>query len=232
MGASLERDAEKCARFSAKIPLQTIESDRCHDFWIDPIQNHRDLGTSASSSLPDNFCRKAPALSQLILRGLSRAHSQGKLCLLSRHLPCAIGRGGRRPKQREGDGITPLGRWPVREVLYRADRIIRPRTTLPVKTIRPDDGWCDAPTDGNYNRPVKLPYPVSHERLWRDDSLYDLVVVLGYNDRPRSLARGSAIFMHLARPGYTPTAGCIALSRPDMLILLARLKPGDSVIIP
>jgi L,D-peptidoglycan transpeptidase YkuD (ErfK/YbiS/YcfS/YnhG family) len=101
-----------------------------------------------------------------------------------------------------------------------------------VRPIRPADGWCDAPADGNYNRRVKLPYSASHERLWRDDALYDLVVVLGYNDRPRSLGRGSAIFMHLARPGYVPTAGCIALSRADMLKLLARLKPGDSIAIP
>jgi L,D-peptidoglycan transpeptidase YkuD (ErfK/YbiS/YcfS/YnhG family) len=171
-------------------------------------------------------------MSPLILRGLSRTRSQGKLCLLTLHLHCAIGRSGRRPKQREGDGITPLGRWPVREVLYRADRVARPRTGLPARPIRPHDGWCDAPFDRNYNRKVALPYPASHERLWRDDALYDLVVVLGYNDRPRSLGRGSAIFMHLARTNYAPTAGCIALSRPDMLKLLARLGPGDAILIP
>lgn len=164
-----------------------------------------------------------------ILRGLSRARSQGKLCLETLNLPCAVGRGGRRPKQREGDGITPLGLWRIREVLYRADRLPRPRTALPVKAIRPRDGWCDAGADRNYNRPVTLPYPASHERLWREDGLYDIVIVLGYNDRPRSLGRGSAIFMHLARRGYAPTEGCIALSRGDMLKLLAWLKPGDSV---
>jgi L,D-peptidoglycan transpeptidase YkuD (ErfK/YbiS/YcfS/YnhG family) len=171
-------------------------------------------------------------MSRLTLRGLSRTRSQGKLCLLTLHLRCAIGRSGRRPKQREGDGITPLGRWPVREVLYRADRVARPRTGLSVRPIRPDDGWCDAPFDRNYNRKVALPYPASHERLWRGDALYDLVIVLGYNDRPRSLGRGSAIFIHLARKNYAPTAGCIALSRQDMLKLLARLRPGDAVLIP
>jgi L,D-peptidoglycan transpeptidase YkuD (ErfK/YbiS/YcfS/YnhG family) len=169
---------------------------------------------------------------RLILRGLSRARSQGKLCLLTQQFPCAIGCRGRRPKRREGDGITPLGQWPVREVLYRADRVARPRTGLPVRAIRPDDGWCDAPMDRNYNRPVGLPYPASHERMWREDALYDLVIVLGCNDRPRSLGRGSAIFMHLARPDYAPTAGCIALSRADMLKLLARLKPDDSILVP
>jgi L,D-peptidoglycan transpeptidase YkuD (ErfK/YbiS/YcfS/YnhG family) len=127
--------------------------------------------------------------------------------------------------------VTPLGRWPLREVRYRADRLRRPATGLPVRVIRPGDGWCDDPTDRNYNRPVKLPFPRSHEGLWRKDSLYDLVVVLGYNDHPRSLGRGSAIFMHLARPGYTPTAGCIALSRADMLKVLGRMKRGDRVLV-
>jgi L,D-peptidoglycan transpeptidase YkuD (ErfK/YbiS/YcfS/YnhG family) len=166
------------------------------------------------------------------LRGLSRARSQGKLCLGNLNLPCALGRSGRRPKQHEGDGITPIGAWPVREVLYRADRLARPRTALKVTAIRPRDGWCDAARDRNYNRPVKLPYPAGHERLWRQDHLYDLVIVLGYNDRPRSLGRGSAIFMHLARAGYKPTEGCIALSRGDMLKLLARLRLGDRIRIP
>lgn len=164
-----------------------------------------------------------------ILRGLSRARSHGKLCLGTLNLACATGRGGRRPKQREGDGVTPVGLWRIMEVLYRADRLQRPRTALPVKPITPRDGWCDAPADRNYNRPVPLPYPASHERLWRGDHLYDLVIVLGYNDKPRSLGRGSAIFMHLARRSYAPTEGCIALARGDMLKLLAWLKPGDAV---
>jgi L,D-peptidoglycan transpeptidase YkuD (ErfK/YbiS/YcfS/YnhG family) len=169
---------------------------------------------------------------RLILRGLSRARPQGKLCLLNLNVRCAIGKGGRRPKLREGDGITPRGEWPVREVLYRADRMRRPRTALPVRVIRQIDGWCDAAQDRNYNRRVKLPYRASHERLWRDDRLYDVVVVLGYNDRPRSRGRGSAIFMHLAREGYRPTAGCIAMSRSDMLRLLERMRPGDTVFVP
>jgi L,D-peptidoglycan transpeptidase YkuD (ErfK/YbiS/YcfS/YnhG family) len=145
---------------------------------------------------------------------------------------CAIGRGGCRPKWHEGDGITPTGRWPIRAILYRTDRLMRPATALPVRPIRADDGWSDDPADGCYNRPVKLPRKRSHERLWREDGLYDVVVVLGYNDGPRSIGRGSAIFMHLARPDYAPTAGCIALSRDDMLKLLARLKPGAVVVVP
>ncbi len=186
---------------------------------------------SATATFIVPLFKKDQCVRRPIIRGLSRARAQGKLCLGPLRLPCAIGRGGRRPKLREGDGITPLGRWPVRQVLYRADRMRRPATRLPVRAIRPGDGWCDDPADRNYNRLVQLPFPRSHEGLWRHDQLYDLVVVLGYNDRPRSLWRGSAIFMHLARPGYTPTAGCIALSRGDMLKLLARLRPGDLVIV-
>jgi L,D-peptidoglycan transpeptidase YkuD (ErfK/YbiS/YcfS/YnhG family) len=115
----------------------------------------------------------------------------------------------------------------VRDVLYRADRVQRPRTRLPVRRIGPRDGWCDAPGDRNYNRPVLHPYPVSAERLWRDDGLYDIVVVLDYNLRPRLRGRGSAVFMHVARPGYRPTEGCIALRQDHLRLLLARLAPGS-----
>lgn len=147
-------------------------------------------------------------------------------------LRCAVGRGGRRAKRREGDGITPAGRFAIRQVLYRPDKLRRPRTALPVTAISPGDGWCDKPADRNYNRPVELPYPASHERLWRDDALYDLIVVLGFNDMPRSRGRGSAIFLHLATADYRATAGCIALARADMLRLLTHLSPGDTILIP
>jgi L,D-peptidoglycan transpeptidase YkuD (ErfK/YbiS/YcfS/YnhG family) len=100
---------------------------------------------------------------------------------------------------------------------------------LPVQRIRRMDGWCDAPGDRNYNRPVRHPYPASAERLWRDDALYDMVVVLRHNQRPRLRGRGSAIFMHVARPGYLPTEGCIALERGHLLRVLERLRPGSVV---
>lgn len=143
----------------------------------------------------------------------------------------AIGRGSVKPLKREGDGGTPLGRFPVRLVLYRSDNIPRPRTLLPVRAIRADDGWCDDPKDRNYNRLVRLPSKRSAEGLMRDDGLYDLVLVLGYNDRPRIRGKGSAIFMHLARAGYTPTEGCVALSRRDLLAVLAEIKNGTTVLI-
>ena len=144
---------------------------------------------------------------------------------------CALGRGGRQALKREGDGATPIGVWPLRRVLYRADRVARPRTSLPVSLIRPHDGWCDDPRDRNYDCPVRLPYPASHERLWRDDHLYDIVVVLGYSDGPRIRGRGSAIFMHLAAPDFTPTAGCIALREADLRKLLAIAGPRTVVRI-
>jgi L,D-peptidoglycan transpeptidase YkuD (ErfK/YbiS/YcfS/YnhG family) len=146
-------------------------------------------------------------------------------------LSCAIGRGGIAQKGGEGDGITPVGTLPIRRVLYRADRMTRPKTALPLAEILRDDGWCDAPHDPNYNLPVKLPYPASAENMWREDHLYDVVVVLGYNDDPVVPGKGSAIFLHIAKPDYAPTEGCVALALPDLLKILETLKPGDSIRI-
>ncbi len=143
----------------------------------------------------------------------------------------AIGPAGIAVKGGEGDGITPRGHFPVREVFYRADRIPAPRTSLPLRKIEPDDGWCDAPDDPSYNRLVKLPYPASAESMWREDHLYDLVAVLGYNDDPVVAGKGSAIFLHLAKPGYSHTHGCVALAYGDLLAALEQLQPGDQVVI-
>lgn len=143
----------------------------------------------------------------------------------------AIGPGGIALKGGEGDGITPRGVWPVREIFYRADHMLKPRTALPVRAIQPDDGWCDAPDDPHYNRLVKLPYAASHEKMWRDDALYDLVVVLGYNDDPVTPGKGSAIFLHVAKPDYAPTHGCVALAKEDLLAAVMQLGPGDRVVI-
>ena len=138
---------------------------------------------------------------------------------------CAVGRGGIRADKREGDGATPAGAWALREVLYRADRIAAPVTRLPLRALRPDDGWCDAPNDIAYNRRVTLPYPASAEALWRRDRVYDIIVVAGYNDAPVVPGKGSAIFLHLARRGYQPTAGCVAFARGDLLKILAVVDP-------
>ena len=114
-------------------------------------------------------------------------------------------------------------------MLYRADRRAAPRTGLSVSTIAPEDGWCDDPSHPDYNRPVPLPHPARCERLWRDDGLYDLVVVLGHNDDPPIPERGSSIFLHLARDGYAPTEGCVALESTDLEALLASAAPGDAL---
>lgn len=146
-------------------------------------------------------------------------------------LPCALGRAGRRAIKREGDGGTPRGRFRLLCVLYRPDRIGRPATGLPVRAIRPVWGWCDDSSDRNYNRKVMLPYPASHERLWRDDHLYDLVVVLDYNVSARKRRAGSAIFMHVARPGFLPTEGCVALAAADLGRVLAQIGPRSTLTI-
>ncbi|WP_439817334.1 L,D-transpeptidase family protein [Zavarzinia sp. CC-PAN008] len=144
---------------------------------------------------------------------------------------CAIGRGGFVVDKREGDGGTPVGTFALRRLCYRADRLAMPSTRLEVRAIRPDDGWCDDPASPAYNRPVRLPFAASHEEMWRDDHVYDLVVVLGHNDDPPVPGAGSAIFMHLARADYAPTAGCVALALPDLLQVLAVCGPEATITL-
>jgi L,D-peptidoglycan transpeptidase YkuD (ErfK/YbiS/YcfS/YnhG family) len=161
------------------------------------------------------------------------AFSDGRFDLAGRTTRCALGKGGviAAADKREGDGKSPLGVWPIRRVLYRPDRGGAPDTGLSVEGLKPEDGWCDAPGDRAYNRLVAHPYPASAERLWREDHVYDLLVILGHNDDPVVPGAGSAIFLHLAREGYAPTEGCVALSRDDLQGLLARAGPGDAVAI-
>lgn len=152
--------------------------------------------------------------------------------MLSGHpILVALGRNGIRHDKREGDGATPAGVWHPVEVRWRADRDKRPMTALPVRATRQRDGWCDDPANPLYNRPVRLPFAASHEEMWRKDHLYDLVVVLDHNTRPRKARGGSAVFLHLAREGFKPTAGCIAFRRADFRRLLARLSPRSRLIV-
>ena len=134
----------------------------------------------------------------------------------------ALGRSGISADKRESDGATPIGCFALRSVMFRPDRLPAPKTVLPVRAIATDDGWCDASDHASYNRLVKLPFAASHEELWRTDGLYDVVVDLGYNDDPPAPGRGSAIFLHVARPDYGPTQGCVAVALDDLLWLLAR----------
>ena len=108
---------------------------------------------------------------------------------------------------------------------------MRPRTPFDLRLIRRNDGWCDSPADRNYNRPVRLPYPAGAEHLWRGDGLYDVVVVLGFNDVPRLRNRGSAIFMHIARGDFHPTEGCVALRARDLRRLMSLLPKRSEIII-
>jgi L,D-peptidoglycan transpeptidase YkuD (ErfK/YbiS/YcfS/YnhG family) len=173
---------------------------------------------------------RAPTTSsQLIVRRLSSSASRGVLQYGGLTMPCALGRSGTGVLKREGDGATPWGRFAMLEVLFNPARTRRPVTCLPIRAIATSDGWCDASQDRNYNRKVKLPYPASAENLHRGDGLYDVVVVLDYNIRPRVRRRGSAIFMHIARPGFLPTEGCIALRRTDLVRVLGRVQRNSNV---
>jgi L,D-peptidoglycan transpeptidase YkuD (ErfK/YbiS/YcfS/YnhG family) len=157
--------------------------------------------------------------------------STGWASFCGRNWRCALGATGVRIDKREGDGATPAGRFALRRVLYRADRIARPVCGLPLAALTPSDGWCDDPADVAYNRAVTLPYPASCERLWRSDTVYDLIVVLGHNDNPPVSGAGSAIFIHCARPDFGPTEGCVAFAADDLLTLLGQIDPDSRIDI-
>jgi L,D-peptidoglycan transpeptidase YkuD (ErfK/YbiS/YcfS/YnhG family) len=161
------------------------------------------------------------------------AWSDGRFDLPGGATRCALGRSGviASADKREGDGCSPLGVWPLRRLLYRPDRGPPPKTGLPILALSPGDGWCDDPGDPAYNQAVQRPYPASTEALWREDGVYDLIGILGHNDAPPVPGLGSAIFLHLARDGYLPTEGCIALNRPDLEALLALAGPRSAVEI-
>jgi len=167
----------------------------------------------------------------IVVRRAPRNRCQGRIAFGHQVRQAALGRASIVALKREGDGGTPLGRLPVRQVLYRADRMRRPPTRLPLHAIRDRDAWCEDPADRNYNRLVTLDAGAGADVLKRDDHLYDLVIVLGYNDRPRVRGKGSAIFVHLAREGFKPTLGCVALSQHDLMMLLADLKPDSTIWI-
>jgi L,D-peptidoglycan transpeptidase YkuD (ErfK/YbiS/YcfS/YnhG family) len=146
--------------------------------------------------------------------------------------PCCLGASGIRRNKCEGDRSTPAGAWSLRYLLYRADRMTRPRTRLPVFAIKPEDGWCDDPASSHYNKPVTLPSGSGHERLWRDDSVYDLLIVTDHNQDPAVSGRGSAIFVHLQRPDGRATEGCIAFRRNHLLHLIQTWSVDTRIVVP
>jgi L,D-peptidoglycan transpeptidase YkuD (ErfK/YbiS/YcfS/YnhG family) len=157
--------------------------------------------------------------------------SQGWLRAGSWCLPVALGRGGIRANKREGDGGTPRGRFRPLRLWWRADRLPRPQTQLPTRRIGPADAWCEDPDDRRYNHPFRRSASEPGDRLWRQDRLYDLIIEIDHNIRPRIAGRGSAVFVHVARPGFTPTAGCIALTPRALRLLVRRMGPKTRIVI-
>jgi len=156
---------------------------------------------------------------------------RGWLTAGGRTVPVALGRGGIMANKREGDGGTPKGTFRPRQVWWRADRHPRPHTFLPVRPIRPEDAWCEDPASRHYNQPMRLDHASGGDRLQRDDHLYDFIVEIDHNNTPRIAGRGSAVFLHLARENFSPTAGCISMTKASMLRLLQRLGPETKIVI-
>jgi len=157
--------------------------------------------------------------------------ARGRLIAGPLVIPCALGRAGARVDKREGDGATPIGRFAILGGFVRRDRLTPRAQVINLASTRPLDGWCDDPASPAYNKRVKLPCRASHERMWRDDALYDIVMTLDHNHAPRRKNRGSAIFFHLTDNQFGPTAGCVAIRRDDMRHLLPRLARGAIMLI-
>jgi L,D-peptidoglycan transpeptidase YkuD (ErfK/YbiS/YcfS/YnhG family) len=173
-----------------------------------------------SSFLPTVYVRRRPGF-----------RSQGWLMAGGSQIRVAIGRAGILANKREGDGATPRGRFRLVRLWWRPDRAPRPRTLLPVRRIGKHDGWSEDPTDRRYNRPVPVPDRAPGDRLWRQDGLYDFIIELDHNTRPRVAGRGSAVFIHVAREGFKPTAGCVALPAWRLQRLLERVGPKTRIVI-
>ena len=168
---------------------------------------------------------------QIRIRAAAGCRNRGWLSAGGRTIPVALGRGGILANKREGDGGTPRGIFRPRRLWWRADRHKRPRTFLPLRRIRAGDAWCEDPSDRRYNQRISVPEGSKADRLARQDALYDLIIELDHNTRPRTAGRGSAVFVHVARPGFKPTAGCIALSMPTLRRLLAQVGPQTRIAI-
>ncbi|MGI8525534.1 MAG: L,D-transpeptidase family protein [Pseudolabrys sp.] len=170
-------------------------------------------------------------LSVIHVRAIPGRGSRGVLSVGALQLPVALGRGGIKANKREGDGATPRGTFRLKRLWWRADRHPRPRTLLPVRRIAPDDGWCEDPSDRHYNRRIRVPQGSKADRLARKDALYDFIIELDHNTRPRVAGRGSAVFIHVARERFAATAGCVAAAMPALRRLIARAGPRTRVVI-
>jgi len=171
------------------------------------------------------------SLSRITVRRKPGDSRRGWLTAGTLALPVALGKGGIKANKREGDGGTPRGVFRLKRLWWRADRHPRPVTSLPAQRIGFADGWCEDPNDRRYNRPIKVPVHARGDRLTRTDKLYDFIVEIDHNTRPRIAGRGSAVFIHAAREGFTPTAGCVALDLKMLRRLLARLGPRTKIVV-
>ena len=185
------------------------------------------LGFSATC---EGSPRTAP-VSLIRIRPAAGNSRRGWLTADGQTIPVALGRSGIRANKREGDGGTPKGTYRPRRLWWRADRHVRPRTFLPVRAIGPDDAWCEDSTDRHYNLPIQLRQGRDGDRLKRADHLYDFIVEIDHNLAPRVAGRGSAVFLHLARDNFGPTAGCVSMTKSAMLRLLRRLGPRTRIVI-
>jgi L,D-peptidoglycan transpeptidase YkuD (ErfK/YbiS/YcfS/YnhG family) len=175
--------------------------------------------------------RKKSSLRRITVRGRPGDGTKGVLIAGPWQWPVALGRAGIKANKREGDGATPRGDFRLVRLWWRPDRLPRPATLLPVRRIGGVDGWCEDPADRRYNRPIRLSDGQPGDRLRRSDHLYDLIIEIDHNARPRIAGRGSAVFIHVARPGFAPTAGCVACTSGTLLRLLAQLGPRTRIVI-
>ena len=182
-----------------------------------------------SIAYPTNL-RDRP-LSVMRIRPAAGAPCRGWLTAGGQTIPVVLGRGGIIANKREGDGGTPKGTFRPRRLWWRADRHPRPHTFLPIRAIRPEDAWCEDPDSRHYNRPVRLDRDHGGDRLKRADHLYDFIIEIDHNSRPRVTGSGSAVFLHLVRENFSPTAGCVSMTKSAMLRLLRRLGPQTRIVI-
>ena len=144
---------------------------------------------------------------------------------------CALGKSGIRKKRTEGDNITPKGTFKIIKIYYRKDRITKINSAFKLIEIKKNMGWCDDPESKKYNQLIKLPSKYRHEKLFRNDRIYDLMIVLNYNMSPVIKNKGSAIFIHIAKNNYNKTKGCIALKKKDLIEIVSKIKRNTKVII-
>ena len=154
-----------------------------------------------------------------------------KLIYNNYRIKCAVGKRGIKKKLKEGDLVTPTGRFKVKLILYRKDRVKKLSTSIKKLTIKKNMGWCDDPDSSKYNKLITLPFKYSHEKLFRKDRIYDIILVLNYNMNPVKRNKGSAIFIHVAKNNFKPTKGCVALKKKELLKIIKDLKSNTEIRI-